>query len=251
LLSATCTTLYTLCCTDKIWREFFGARFGRDLQRADGVSYRRLHAAFANAERRRQRRAAISDATLKLRIGSAETCVRVPLCGLKRSQKQRVLRLMSQQLASCSALNDATVQWVPVRAASSAVEVYDIGGELFSARAKAICADDSLMVYVVDNNSRDFFGCRAPAHLYYTLARTRACRAVLVVVLMWRSNLPPASSAASAARTPPSAFEVERVARDLYSSALVRMRVCARVQAVCPHTGAGLADGMKWLYSLR
>jgi hypothetical protein len=232
-LGATCTALASATSHDKLWR-----RFAAPQRRAhESISYRRLYCTLANFALRRAQRRALALASLEA-LGAAPrdgAVHAVAMCGMKRLQKRRVLQLLRIARPGAVRAGECALHWTAER---RRFDVLDVGHlQLFGgARGQRVSVVPvSAMIYVVDNFAPHFFSCKALVHLLYELARLRGTvAAVLIYCVMWHS-------------APKVALEADRVAQELFTPALVELRVEARVQAIDPRTGAGVGAGLEWL----
>jgi hypothetical protein len=239
-LAATCRALNSAATHDKLWRRHVQQRFGSAVKRAsDAVSYRSLFCSLATFEsrRRRRRETALASLAALAALPAPERVHAVAVCGLKRSMKRRALDLMLAARAPRAAVADgaSAIHW-PLDA-NGRVDVLDVGRlQLFrGARGNgSSIVPVSALVYVVDNFAPAFFTCRALVHLLHELARLRGVRLVLIYCMMWHSD-------------PKCALEADRVAQELHTGALTKLRVEARLHAVDPSSGAGVAAGLEWL----
>jgi hypothetical protein len=156
---------------------------------------------------------------------------------MKRLQKRRVLQLMQLARPSAVRAGECALHWTAGE--QQRIDVLDLGHlQLFGgARGQGeSIVPMSAMIYVVDNWAAQFFSCKALVHLLHELARIRGggVRALLIYCVMWHS-------------APKVALEADRVAQELFTPALVELRVAARVQAIDPRSGAGVAAGLEWL----
>lgn len=235
-LGATCTALASATSHDKLWR-----RFALHRRAHDSISYRRLYCTIANFALRRERRRARALESLDA-LGAApraDAVCAVAVCGMKRLQKRRVMQLMCGARADAVRAGDCALHYRPAGGAAGArLDVLDLGHlQLFAGERGqgASIVPVSAMIYVVDNFAPLFFSCKALVHLVYELARLRGgVRALLIYCVMWHT-------------APKIAVEADRVAQELFTPALVELRIEARVQAIDPRTGAGVAAGLEWL----